>query len=147
MTDPRMLLWLLLIGGQAGLAVTTFRWYQRRRGEMLRSAGPRRGLAFTLAVLATLPSVVGFSLLGLLTLGGGSPVAQMSLGRMDLWSMWFQAWPALMLANAASIVATVLSLAILWRPLSEPLLFWFRVVGLASATYALFVLAPLFPDA
>lgn len=143
----RMILWGLLLATEAALAVAAWGSYRRTPPYPLRPAGQRRRVATALTVLATLPPLAGLFLLAVLFFAGGSPVAQMSLGRMDLWSLWVDAWPLLMLGNAAGALALLASLLVLWRPLSEPLLFWLRLTGLATAIWAWLVLLAHFPDA
>lgn len=137
----RLLLWIALLATEAVLAVA---FVAGRRGG---AWDGRTRAAVVLAALAAAVPWLGFALLGVMILGGGSPVAQLSLGNMDLWSLWFDAWPLLMLGSAAGPLLLAASFCFVWRPHREASFFWARVVGLVASPYAFWALLPLAPDA
>lgn len=140
MTD-RLVLWAVLLATEAALAIA---FIARRRREVW---GPRMQCAVVLTAMAAAVPWLGFALVGVMILGGGSPVAQMSLGNMDLWSLWFNTWPLLMLGSVGGPLILTASFCLTWRPYGEPLFFWARVVGLVLSLYTLWALLPLAPDA
>jgi hypothetical protein len=96
------------------------------------------------------PSAVAVAMTSIFLLAGGSTIAQFAAGSesgMDLWSLWFRLWPALLLVTAASgvmslvwtIIASVNNSRRRWTPVT--------LAGVIMSVFAFLTVAANFPDA
>src|SRR2546422_9787078 len=122
---------LMLIWG-GGLLLTLLLLIRTLKGRSPDPKGSdRRALAWVLTAASVVPSLIGLVLLVWMYFGGGHPTAQMT-GSSSLWSMWFHAWPALMLGNLAGGVAVALTFAVFWHPRRDPKFFVVRLLSLGG---------------
>jgi hypothetical protein len=78
-----------------------------------RMRGRRRWASVFVGMAAMVGPLITLTLfLAVFVIGGSSNVAQLAGNRADLWSLWFDAWPILLLVNPLSVALAVVSAAL-----------------------------------
>ncbi len=131
--EPFVLLWIAAMGAHVWFG--TFAYRQHASISLVVSSCTLFVSAFALALIIRL------------FFGGGSNVAQMSVGAMSLWMLWFHAYAPLLNSCGIALLASFITVALPPYPPREWHSFMARLAALASALLAFFVVRLLPPDA
>jgi len=108
----------------------------------------RRGSLMLAAVSGVVPLITLLFFLRVFVIGGSSNVAQLAGDDgQDLWSIWFHAWPMLLVANPPSMMLAVV--AVLLPPYSRRgwASHFSRGGAVVASACACYVVLKYFPDA
>ena len=140
--------WVALTLGFVACAVKSMRQILKNVAAYSPGQVGRYYTAFTFAVLAAIAPTACLGFFRLVFGGGGSNVAQLAAsGGMDLWSIWYDAWPPLFLLCPISVLVNLLTYAVFFRPRKDFAFFVMRLCGLGSALISTWVVTTHFPDA
>ena len=97
---------------------------------------------------SVVPLVTLLLFLWVFVIGGSSNVAQHArFSGLDLWSLWFQAWPFLLFGNPLSCLVAVVAALLPPYPPRHWKSFASRVCAIVAAGFACYVVVTFFPDA
>lgn len=137
-----LFLWIISHALQLELGVLAL-W--RRTGD---GRQRRLGALFLSATTSVLPLITLLLFLRVFIIGGSSNVAQLAgESGLDLWHLWFQAWPFLYFGNPLAFLAAVAALVVPPYPPNEGTSFASRVCAVIAAGCAWYMVVTFFPDA
>ena len=99
-------------------------------------------------VASVLPLVTLLLFLRVFVIGGSSNVAQLAgESGLDLWSLWFHAWPLLFFGNPVAFMVALVAALLPPYPPRRWQSFASRACAVVAASFAWYTVVTFFPDA